>query len=143
MKLDAYVLIISLALLALGEIKLNLDVHILIIGLALLALGEIKQILKFLYYWNKFNRSDVGIGYNEEVTKKHNGIDEIISEITCYHNPISRVAAIITVIIFSIILTWVAFKAFPTTIEAQKVVTVLAGIFGVFSGSIGLFKLLK
>ena len=52
-------------------------------------------------------------------------------------------ALIIIILTIAILLTWVAFIMFPTSPEAQKVITVFAGIFGVITGSIGLYKFFK
>jgi hypothetical protein len=39
--------------------------------------------------------------------------------------------------------TWSLFKIFPAPTDAPNVVTVFTGIFGVITGSIGLYKLLR
>ena len=50
---------------------------------------------------------------------------------------------LIIILTITILLTWVAFMMFPTSPEAQKVITVFAGIFGVITGSIRLHKFFK
>jgi len=49
---------------------------------------------------------------------------------------------IYVILIFCIITTWVLFKLFPAIPDAPNIVTVFVGIFGVITGSIGLYILL-
>lgn len=49
---------------------------------------------------------------------------------------------IYVILLFCIITTWVLFKLFPAIPDAPNIVTVFVGIFGVITGSIGLYILL-
>jgi hypothetical protein len=106
---------------------------------------KIEDHLKVAHYDKYGNRTGHSIEKHwESVTDRFEPCFDVENKTESFKckNALKNIIFIICILTVSIIFTWVAFKVFPTTLEAQKVVTAFAGIFGIISGSIGLFKLL-